>query len=87
MKRSLGIAAALMFVSSTALAAHCPSDVKAIDDALAKKPKLSDAQMKEVKKLRDDGDAAHKAGKHPEAITSLHKAMDILQVKHAEAKK
>ena len=87
MKRSLALAVALVFASGAALAAHCPSDVKAIDDALAKKPKLSEAQLKEVKKQRDDGDAAHKAGKHTEATDSLHKAMKTLGIEHAPAKK
>ena len=86
MKRSFALATALVFASGAALASHCPTDVKAIDAALAKSPKLSADQMKEVKKLRDEGDAHHKAGKHAESVDSLHKAMKILGVEH-EAKK
>lgn len=86
MKRSLALAVATMFVSGVAVAAHCPSHVKAIDEALAKKPKMSEAEMKEVKKLRDDGDAQHKAGKHKESMDSLHKAMDMLKIKHEGSK-
>jgi hypothetical protein len=82
MKRSLAFAAALAFASGTALASHCPSDVKAIDAALAKNPKLSADQMKEVKKQRDEGDALHKAGKHQESTESLHKAMKTLGIDH-----
>ena len=82
MKSVIALAAGLVFASGTALAAHCPSDVKAIDAALAKNPKLSADQMKEVKKQRDDGDAAHKAGKHAEAMDSLHKAMKTLGIDH-----
>ena len=82
MKRSLALAVAAMFVSGTALAGHCPKDVKLIDEALAKKPKLSEAQMKEVKAQRDAGEAAHKAGKHADAEASLHKAMKTLGIKH-----
>ena len=52
MKRMLALAAAALFASTTALAFHCPKDMKEIDDALAKKPKLTEAQMKEVKALR-----------------------------------
>jgi hypothetical protein len=81
MKRSLALAVAMIFASGTALAFHCPKDMKAIDDALAKKPKLTEAQMKEVTKLRADGEASHKAGKHQEAVDSLGKAMKILDVK------
>jgi hypothetical protein len=52
-----------------------------IDAALAKHPKLTDAQMAEVKKSRADGEALHKAGKHQESVDTLAKAMKILDVK------
>ena len=81
MKRMFALAAALMFAAGTALAFHCPRDMKAIDEALAKKPKLSEAKMKEVKELRAKGEEAHKAGKHQEAVDSLGKAMKILDIK------
>ena len=81
MKRMFALAAALLFASSTALAFHCPKDMKAIDDALAKNPKLTEAQMKEVKELRAKGEASHKAGKHQEAVDDLAKAKKILGVK------
>jgi outer membrane lipoprotein-sorting protein len=84
MKRMFALAATLLFASGAALASHCPSDVKAIDDALAKNPKLSEADMKSVKANRDAGDAAHKAGKHKEAEESLHKAMATLKMEHAK---
>lgn len=41
--------------------------MKAIDAALATKPNLTTAQLTEVKKLRADGEALHKAGKHKES--------------------
>jgi hypothetical protein len=81
MKRMFALAAALLFAASNALAFHCPSDMKAIDAALAKKPKLTEAQLKEVKDLRAKGEEAHKAGKHQEAVDSLGKAMKILDIK------
>ena len=81
MKRSLAMAVALLFASATAFAFHCPKDMKQIDDALAKKPKLTEAQMKEVTKLRADGEAMHKAGKHKESVDSLAKAKGILGLK------
>jgi len=82
MKKMFALGAGLLFATGTALASHCPSDVKAIDDALAKKPKLSEAQMKDVKAQRDAGEAAHKAGKHKDAEESLHKAMATLGIEH-----
>ena len=87
MKRLLALAVTTMFASGAAFAGHCPSDVKAIDEAMAKKPKLTADQAKDVKKFRDEGDAMHKAGKHQESTDSLHKAMKILNIEHAAAKK
>ncbi len=83
MKRPLALAAALLFASTTALAFHCPKDMKAIDEALAKNPKLTDAQNKEVKMLRAKGEEEHKAGKHQEAVDDLGKAMKILGISAA----
>jgi hypothetical protein len=74
------IAGAFALVSSAALAFHCPADMKKIDEALAKNPKLTAAQMGEVQKLRADGEASHKAGKHQDSVDTLAKAMKILGI-------
>jgi len=84
MKRLSALTMALLFASGTALASHCPKDMKAIDDALAKNPKLSEAQMKEVKSLRASGEAAHKAGEHKKSTDDLEKAMGILKIEHSK---
>lgn len=68
------------FVSTSALAFHCPSDMKKIDEALAKNPKLTVEQMSEVKNLRAEGETLHKAGKHQESVDTLSKAMKILGI-------
>jgi hypothetical protein len=81
MKRSLALAVAMIFASGTAFAMHCPKDMKEIDDALAKKPTLSAEKMKEVTKLRADGEALHKAGKHQESVDTLAKAKALLGLK------
>jgi hypothetical protein len=81
MKRTLSFAAALLFASGAALAFHCPKDMKEIDAALAKHPKLSEAQMKEVKDLRAKGEAEHKAGNHQASVDDLAKAKAILGLK------
>jgi hypothetical protein len=81
MKRTLTIAAALLFASGTAFAFHCPKDMAQIDAALAKNPKLSPAQMKEVKELRAKGEAEHKAGNHQASLDDLAKAKQILGLK------
>lgn len=75
------LATALLFVSSAALAFHCPADMKKIDEALSKNPSLSAAQMTDVKKLRAEGEVFHKAGKHQESVDTLAKAMKILDIK------
>lgn len=78
MKRLL-LGAALALASASALAFHCPKDMKAIDAALPN-AKLSAMQMQEVKKLRADGEAAHKAGRHAESVEHLGKARKILGI-------
>jgi cytochrome c556 len=78
--RTLLAALAFAAVSGTAIAAHCPMDMKAIDEALAKNPSLSAAQMADVKKYRAEGEAQHKAGKHQESVETLAKAKKILGI-------
>jgi hypothetical protein len=77
--RSLFAAGALL-ASSAAFAFHCPADMKKIDEAMAKNPKLSAEQMADVKKFRAEGESFHKAGKHQDAVDTLAKAMKILGV-------
>jgi cytochrome c556 len=81
MKLNALVAAALLAVAGSAFAFHCPQDMKKIDDALAKNPKLTSEQMAEVKKYRAEGETLHKAGKHQESIDTLAKAMKILDIK------
>ncbi|WP_407278987.1 hypothetical protein U5817_23130 [Aromatoleum evansii] len=81
MRRSLLFAGlCAMLLSTSALARHCPADMKKIDEALAKNPMLSAEQMVEVKKLRAEGEELHKAGKHPESEATLAKAMKMLNI-------
>ena len=69
----------LALASSSAMAFHCPVDMKKIDDALPS-AKLSAGQMAEVKKLRAEGERLHKEGKHQESVDTLAKAMKILGI-------
>ena len=78
MRKALFVA--LAFATSTAFAFHCPKDMKAIDDAMAKNPKLTAEQLAEVKKYRAEGEVLHKAGKHQESVDTLAKAMKILGI-------
>ena len=73
----LGAAVALVLFSGPALAGHCPLDVKAIDDGLAKASLPADVKA-EVLKLRDEGEAQHNAGNHAESVNTLAHAMRLI---------
>jgi hypothetical protein len=79
MKR-IALFSALAVSASLAFANNCPVDMKAIDAALPK-AKLNASQASQVKKLRADGEAFHKAGKHNESMAALGKAKGILGLK------
>lgn len=81
MKKSIiALATALAFAAGSAFASHCPQEMKKIDDALAKNPKLDASQMADVKKYRAEGEALHKASKHQESLDALTKAEKILGI-------
>jgi hypothetical protein len=71
---------ALAGAASVALAHNCPNEMKAIDAKLATNPKLSDADAAKVKKLRAEGEAAHKAGNHAESMKALGEAKKTLGI-------
>ena len=79
MKHAL-LATALALAAGTAFAHNCPNEMKAIDAKLATNPKLADADMAKVKKLRADGEAAHKAGKHDDSMKVLGEAKKMLGI-------
>ena len=70
-----------LFAAGTAFAFHCPADMKKIDDAMAKNPKLTTAQADDVKKYRAEGETLHKAGKHQDSVDTLAKAMKMLNIR------
>ncbi len=67
------------FLSTPALAAHCPKDVKKINAAMSK---MDDKKMSMAKDAATKGLALHKTGKHRESIKVLHGAMDTLGISH-----
>ncbi len=81
MKHVLATATMVVLFSAPALAGHCPKDVKAIDAALSK-ASLSSSQMSQVKSLRDSGEKLHASKNHGDSLADLHKAMDMLGLKH-----
>lgn len=70
----------LLTFSSGAFAYRCSIDMRKIDQALAKNPAITEVQEAEVRKLRAEGEALHKKGKHKESLEALHKALEILGV-------
>lgn len=70
----------LLGASGLAWAHNCPNEMKAIDAKLAAKPMLSETDAAKVAKLRADGEAQHKAGKHDDAMKSLAEAKKILGI-------
>ena len=81
MKRFAVLAVLLAMAWLTpAFATECPTDMKEIDAALAKAPKLKAADLDKVKKFRAEGEGLHKAGKHKESLEILEKAKLILGI-------
>jgi hypothetical protein len=78
--KKLLITAALAGFAGLALAHNCPNEMKAIDAKLASNPKLSEADAAKVKKLRADGEAAHKSGNHAESMKALGEAKKTLGI-------
>lgn len=78
-KQSL-ILVSLATACGLAFANNCPAEMKAIDAKLATNPKLAEADAAKVKKLRADGEAAHKAGKHDDSMKALGEAKKMLGI-------
>jgi len=79
MKHAL-LVLSLALAAGGAFAHNCPNEMKAIDAKLAMHPQLSAEDAAKVKKLRADGEAAHKAGKHDESMRLLGDAKKILGI-------
>ncbi|MCC7016827.1 MAG: hypothetical protein IT564_06455 [Rhodospirillales bacterium] len=78
LKRTLLAAAAAVLISSPAFASECPKLMKAYDEAAKMNPSKATA---DAKKLRADGEADHKAGKHADSVAKLKKAMAMVGAK------
>ena len=74
------IAVMAMAASSLAFANSCPTHMKEIDAKLSSSPSVAAADMEKVKKLRADGEAFHKAGKHAESEKALGDAKKLLGI-------
>ena len=74
------IAAMALATTSLAFAGSCPMQMKDIDAKLSTNPTVAAADMEKVKKLRADGEAFHKAGKHAESEKALGDARKLLGI-------
>lgn len=81
MKRIVLAGAFSILMATPVLAGSCPLMVKDIDAALQSAKGLSTEQVAEVKALRDQGEAQHKAGSHGDSVATLQKAKNILGLK------
>jgi hypothetical protein len=66
--------------AGTAWAHNCPNEMKAIDAKVSASPTLSPDVAAQVKSLRADGEAHHKAGRHTESMAALGQAKKLLGI-------
>lgn len=62
-----------------AYAMHCPETMAKIDQILANDPPPDDETLRRVTELRTEGQEAHEAGDHQEAVNKLNEALTILK--------
>ncbi len=77
MKKTIVIIFSFLLISSTSFAGSCPVLLKQVDAKIAKS-KLSADKLKAVKTLRDNGEKAHKSGKHSDSEKFLNQALKDL---------
>ncbi len=76
--KHLTIAAALCLFAAPAFAGQCPTDIAAIDAALAAGTDLTDEQVVQVQAWRDEGQQLHDAGDHDASVETLAQAKEML---------
>ena len=67
-------------ITSYAYAGACPVLMKEVDARLATAKELSEKQIAEIAKLRQDGEETHKTGKHKESVKLLQEALAKLNI-------
>lgn len=65
-------------LSGAALAQQCPDQIKKVDDALAKNPKLPAELLAEARKQRSAAERLLRAGKTNECMDAANKALLIV---------
>ena len=67
-------------ITSYAYAGACTALIKELDAKLVTATELSEKQVTEIEKLRQEGEEAHKTGKHKESVKILQDALDKLNI-------
>jgi hypothetical protein len=80
MRKTAVFVSLALFAAGSAWAHNCPNEMKAIDAKLDTKPALSKEVSDKVAKLRAEGEAQHKAGKHDESMAALGEAKKLLGI-------
>ena len=80
MKTIVIILLSSFLITSYAYAGACPVLMKEVDAKLATAKELSEKQVIEIEKLRQEGEEAHKMGKHKESVQLLQDALDKLNI-------
>ena len=80
MKKIVMILLSCFFVASYANAGSCPILIKEVDSKLATAKELSEKQVAEIEKLRQEGEEAHNTGKHKESVKLLQEAIAKLNM-------
>ena len=77
--RRLSLFICSLLLSAPLWAMHCPADMAKIDEILKTDPPRDQTVLSEVRKLRAEGEALHKAGNHTESVKVLGQALDLLE--------
>ena len=85
MKITHVLIALTLALPGSAFAHNCPNLISEIDAILDGKPDLDEETIvdednrKNVRQMRDEGEALHNSGKHGESVEVLQRALDLLK--------
>lgn len=77
--RRLATFLATALLSTSLWAMHCPADMAKIDGLLKTDPPSDATVLAQVRQLRAEGEALHKAGNHSESVRVLGEALQLLK--------
>ena len=80
MKKIVMILLSSFLITSYAYAGACSVLMKEVDAKLTTAKELSEKRIAEIEKLRQDGEEAHKTGKHKESVKLLQEALAKLDI-------